>query len=426
MGYATPIYAPEQVDYRLTADCGCDQAGDAQVEERLAAESPLRWIGGGLVELDLVAGECVDPEVARALMDGRDWRTGEQLVARKKVLDPRGKVAARPLVDAVSEAAAEAGMSVSEYLGRPAATKRLERAERGMLRDGESHLLPLADAERLATAAGLALDDLYGAETVAEARKWMHHHVDVGLRGVDITLDLPKSISTAYGLAGAELAARIEEDWLASVTEAVQALEQWAAYGMSGHHGDNRQAERVESSGLIGWTTLHRSARPVDGSPGDPHLHVHVNIAHMAKGVDGKWRTIAGGGEDLHRYAHLINEIAEGRLRARLTEAYGARFERSGATGAWELAGIDEGLRRAFSRRHQQVIDLVGEGASRERQKAAARKSAEAKEEGGPDAPRQAWRARAAAELGGEEAIDAMVAAALPGPRPGSGTPSTG
>ncbi|MER6314352.1 MobF family relaxase [Streptomyces sp. NPDC001581] len=422
MGYATPIYAPEQVEYRLADDCGCDRADDAQVEYRIAGESTLRWIGGGLTELDLVAGERVDPEAAHALMDGRDWRTGEQLIARKKALDPRGKVTARVLVDVVSEAASATGKTVSEYLGQPALAKRFVRAERGILRDGESHLLPLADAERLAAAAGLALDELYGADTVAEARKWMRHHVDVGLRGVDITLDLPKSISAAYGLAGAELAARIEEAWLASVTEAVHALEEWAAYGMAGHHGDGRQAERVETSGLIGWTTLHRSARPVDGSPGDPHLHVHVNIAHMAKCVDGKWRTIAGGGEDLHRYAHLINEIAEGRLRARLTNAYGARFERSQTTGAWELAGVDEGLREVFSRRHRQVLDLAGEGASREAQKTAARKSAEAKEEAGPDAPRESWRTRAAAELGGQDAVDAMVAAALPG-RDGTAPP---
>ncbi|MEU6759412.1 MobF family relaxase [Streptomyces sp. NPDC046685] len=416
MGYATPIYAPEQVEYRLSGDCGCDQAEDSQVEYRLAGESALRWIGGGLVELGLVVGERVDPDAARALMDGRDWRSGEQLVARKTALDPRGKVTARVLVDAVAEAAAEGGMPVAEYLGRPALAKRFDRAARGILRDGESHLLPLADAERLAAAAGFDLDELYGADTVAEARRWMRHRVDVGLRGVDITLDLPKSISAAHGLAGADLAAQIEADWLASVTEAVHALEEWAAYGMAGHHGDGRQAERVETSGLIGWTTLHRSARPVDGSPGDPHLHVHVNIAHMAKCADGKWRTIAGGGEDLHRYAHLVNEIAEGRLRARLTETYGARFERSATTGAWELAGVDEGLREAFSRRHRQVIDLVGEGASREQQKAAARKSAEAKEDAGPGAPREDWRTRAATVLGGEAAVDAMVAAALPGP----------
>ncbi|MFG3001761.1 relaxase domain-containing protein [Streptomyces sp. NPDC048340] len=295
MGYATPIYAVEQVEYRLSEDCGCDREADAQVEGRLAGESSLRWIGGGLGELGLVAGERVDPAAARALMDGRDWRTGEQLVARKKVLDPRGKVTARVLVDAVSRAAAESGRSASAYLGRPALAARFARAERGVLRDGEAHLLPLADAERLADGAGLSVDELYGADTVAEARKWMRHHVDVGLRGVDITLDLPKSVSAAYGLAGVELARRIEADWLASVAEAVHALEGWAAYGMSGHHGGGRRAERVATSGLIGWTTLHRSARPVDGSPGDPHLHVHVNIARRAAARTWRSASTASG-----------------------------------------------------------------------------------------------------------------------------------
>ncbi|MCX4734438.1 relaxase domain-containing protein [Streptomyces sp. NBC_01363] len=78
--------APEQIEYRLAEDCGCDQSSDAEVEYRLAAASDLRWIGSGLTELGLVAGEPVDPDAARALMDGRDWRTGEQLVKRKQNL----------------------------------------------------------------------------------------------------------------------------------------------------------------------------------------------------------------------------------------------------------------------------------------------------------------------------------------------------
>lgn len=416
MGWATPIRAPEQVEYRLAEGCGCDQSADAQVEYRLAAERDLRWIGSGLAELGLVAGEAVDADAARALMDGRDWRTGEQLVKRKQVLDPRGKLTARVVVDAINAAAAADELTAAEYLGNDALAKRFARAERGLVRDGERHLLPVADVERLAAAAGLSADALYGKKAVAEARRWQHHHVDVGLRGVDIVLDLPKSISAAYGLAGEELAESIEAAWMASVGEAVEALEEWTAYGMAGHHGDGERAERIATSGLLGWTTLHRSARPVDASPGDPHLHVHVNIAHLARCADGRWRTIAAGAEDLHRHARVINELAEARLRARLIDQHGARFERSAETGAWELVGVTEEVRTAFSRRHQQVLDHVGAGASRDQQKAAARVTAEAKEEADAAAPRQDWRTRAAAVLAGEDRVDAMVAAALPGP----------
>ncbi|MFF2566314.1 MobF family relaxase, partial [Kitasatospora sp. NPDC058060] len=433
----TPIRAPEQVDYRLSRSCGCDVERDAQVEYRLASERDLRWIGGGLAEVGLTAGEAVDPEAARALMDGRDPRTGEQLVARKRVLDPRGKLPAHVLVDAVAALAEADGVTAAAYLGGGPLAERLARAGRGVRREGERHLLPLADVERLAAAAGLTAEGLYGADVVGEARPYAGRHVDVGLRGVDVVLDLPKSISTAWALAGGELAATIEEEWLASVGEAVAALEGWTAYGMAGHHGSGQHAERVATSGLLGWTTLHRSARPVKGAVGDPHLHVHVSIAHMAKGVDGRWRTIAAGAEDLLRHAHLTNEVAEGLLRKKLTERHGARFERSATTGAWELAGVDEGLRTAFSQRHAQVLREAGPEATRDQQKSAARRSAEGKTD--QTAERTSWRARAVATMAGDvsslldgerlvvlaeagRAVDTMVRTVLPGPGgPGSG-----
>ncbi|KOT91047.1 hypothetical protein ADK86_23950 [Streptomyces sp. NRRL F-5755] len=399
MGYATPIRAPEQVEYRL------------------ADSRDLRWVGSGLSEFGLTAGVPVDAGMARALMDGRDPNTGEQLVKRKKVLDPRGKVAAHVVVDAVRELAAADGMTAAAYLGNDRLADRFARAERGIKRDG-AHVIPVADAERLA-AAGLNADALYGADVIAEANRWKGHHVDVGLRGVDVTAELVKSISAASGLVDAQTAAAIEEDFLDSLHEAVtEVLEPAAAYGMAGHHGDGERAARVESSGLIGWITLHRSARPVDtASPGDPHLHAHINLAHLVHCADGAWRAPGAGGEEFHRYARLVNEVAEARLRAKLIEKYGARFELSDK-GAWELVGIDQRVRTAFSRRHQKIVELVGREATRDQQKAAALKSAEAKEDVGPAAPRENWRTRAAAVLDGEENVDAMVAAALPGPGP--------
>ncbi|MFD0403391.1 MobF family relaxase [Kitasatospora sp. NPDC127121] len=442
MGWVTPIRAPEQVDYRLSRDCGCDVDRDAQVEYRLASETDLRWIGSGLGEVGLTAGGPVDPDAARALMDGRDPRTGAQLVQRKRVLDPRGKVAAHVLVDAVAALAEADGVTSAEYLGGGPLAERLARAGRGVRREGERHLLPLADAERIAAAAGLDVEALYGADVVAQARPWAGRHVDVGLRGVDLVLDIPKSISTAWALAPDDVAAGIQEEWHAAVSEAVtEALEPWTAYGMAGHHGDGQQAERVATSGLLGWTTLHRSARPVDGAVGDPHLHTHVNIAHMAKGADGKWRTIAAGAEDLLRHGHLVNEIAEARLRQRLTARFGARWERSATTGAWELAGVSEQLRDAFSRRHHQVVADVGEGATRDQQKAAARRTAESKLDPDQQTERTGWRARAVATMAGDlsglddderlvvlaeagAAVDAMVRGALPGPD--GATPTAG
>ncbi|GLW19833.1 hypothetical protein Stsp01_65760 [Streptomyces sp. NBRC 13847] len=61
------------------------------------------------------------------------------------------------------------------------------------------------------------------------------------------------------------------------------------------------------------------------------------------------------------------------------------------------------------------VIDPVDAAATRAQQKPAAR-SAEARERPGPEALSQNWREHAAAVLGDAAAIDAMVAAVLPGP----------
>jgi conjugative relaxase-like TrwC/TraI family protein len=438
VGWATPIYAPEQVEYRLREQCGCDrehvaapleagaakradetqQARDAQVDYRLAAPSDLRWIGSGLREVGIEPGTAVDPEAARALMDGRDPRTGERLVQRKQELDPRGKLPAPVLVDAIAQAAAEDGMSPADYLGTPGLAARFGRAERGVLKDGEAHKVPVDDVVRLAAAAGLDAEELYGARAVAEARRWRRHRVDVGVRGVDLVADLPKSVSAAYAAAPPELQAAIEAMLLESVDESVtQALEPWCAYGMTGHHGDGQRAQRIGTSGLLGWTVLHRSARPVDSAPGDPHLHVHITLAHMARCEDGTWRTIAAGADDLMRHAHVLNELVEARLRHKLITRYGARFERSPETGAWELAGIPAELREAWSRRHRQVLAAAGREASTAQQKAAARATAEAKDEATPLADVRAhWHTFSAAVLGGQEEREAMVRAALPGP----------
>jgi hypothetical protein len=64
---------------------------------------------------------------------------------------------------------------------------------------------------------------------------------------------------------------------------------------MRGHHGDGQSAATVAGSGFLGWSKVHRAARPVAGRPvGDPHWPVHVTLANMTRGADGRWSTVAG------------------------------------------------------------------------------------------------------------------------------------
>ncbi|WP_254885845.1 hypothetical protein [Streptomyces sp. NA02950] len=143
MAWATPLGPDmQQVEYRLSGQCGCDlehqeQNGveaDAQVDYRLGDARDLEWIGGGLADVGLVAGTSVDKGQARLLMDGRHPLTGELLVAPKVAVDPRGKLQARPLAEAIEAAAAERGVSVDELLGDDKLGKRFARLARGILR----------------------------------------------------------------------------------------------------------------------------------------------------------------------------------------------------------------------------------------------------------------------------------------------------
>ncbi|MFJ8628907.1 relaxase domain-containing protein, partial [Kitasatospora sp. NPDC093550] len=116
---------PAQVEYRLAEDCGCDV--ERQIEYRMGRPRDLEWIGSGLAEVALVPGDIVDKDAARVLMAGRDPRTGDRLVRDKVEVDPRAKLSGAVLLEAVTAAAARAGVDVAELLDDDKLTDRLAR-----------------------------------------------------------------------------------------------------------------------------------------------------------------------------------------------------------------------------------------------------------------------------------------------------------
>ncbi|GAA2788919.1 relaxase domain-containing protein [Nonomuraea dietziae] len=94
----------------------------------------------------------------------------------------------------------------------------------------------------------------------------------------------------------------------------------------------------------------HRTARPVDGQAPDPHLHAHVAIANMVRGLDGRWSAIGAGGRDIHRHAHAADALLKARMRRVLTQRYGIAWKRDPVTGAREIAAIPEQTRVLFSK----------------------------------------------------------------------------
>ncbi|KPC74447.1 hypothetical protein ADL26_11155, partial [Thermoactinomyces vulgaris] len=84
---------------------------------------------------------------------------------------------------------------------------------------------------RVAAAAGVDVEDVYGPAKIAEARKHQKKRVVVGNRGYDLALDLPKSYSVLQALAPDDLSAELDRIFRESVRETVGAVEQWAAWG---------------------------------------------------------------------------------------------------------------------------------------------------------------------------------------------------
>ncbi|MEU1826668.1 MobF family relaxase [Streptomyces abikoensis] len=427
MAWVTRIVDMEQVEYRLSGNSGCYvQAGaegiaplasDAQVDYRMQAaeDSGLVWIGEGLPDAGLVAGTVLGEagkDAARALANGVHPVTGERLVRAELRAHPRSQLTGARLVEAVEAAAEAAGMEPLDlFRGKPKQRKKYETLARMVHQQGERHRLQVGSLHRLARAAGLDLADIYEAEELADARAHEDERINVRVRAYDLVADLPKGDSVLWAL----LAEQHEESFRDLVhqakREAFAQLETWIGYGLASEDG---KLQRIATGGLLGWTVEHQSARPVDDdTPGDPHLHVHIVIANLARCEDGQWRAIANGGMDLHRHARAFDALFKGRVRALAGERFGVRYERDALTRSWNVVGIPEALREHYSRRAAQVEAVAGADASREEKLRVSAETRHAKHDTGTLDLRANWRQQAQ-DLGID--IDAMIAAAAPGP----------
>lgn len=360
MGWVTVIADVQQVEYRLRESAGCGlREQDPQVDaDHLHSPTRLRWVGQGLSEVGITAGAVMtnaDLDKARHLMDGRHPDGTTVLVAPKMILDPRGKLPAVPLLQAIRNTpGATDRIAESNW-----AADRLHRADRGVTEHGETHRISLRDATKLAARAGVALADIYDQEMLDAVAEHAGHHIRAGIRGFDVTLDTQKSVGGLLAIAPPDLADQLIAIHTEAVIEAVGAIEDWAGYTLAGRNGGGYSAERVETSGLLGWIMPHQVARPSDGAVPDPHLHTHVVLAHLARGTDGEWRTIAAGGRDLHRHAAAIDTFAKARFRQLTAERLGLRWHRDPVTGAWEITGVPAGVRAEFSKRSGKVTETL-------------------------------------------------------------------
>ena len=136
---------------------------------------------------------------------------------------------------------------------------------------------------------------------------------------------------------------------------------------------------------------------------------------------DQVWRAFGSSGQDLRRYNAVLGEFAKARLRARLHDRLGIRFERDPETRESEAVGIPLKLREAWSKRSKAIRAKAGPGASAARRRVVAMQLAqlERKRAGqrvwDPVVLLDLWRTEARAVAGD---VDQAVAVAAPGPPP--------
>ena len=87
---------------------------------------------------------------------------------------------------------------------------------------------------------------------------------------------------------------------------------------------------------------------------------------------DQVWRAFGSSGQDLRRYNAVLGEFAKARLRARLHDRLGIRFERDPETRESEAVGIPLKLREAWSKRSKAIRAKAGPGASAARRRVVA------------------------------------------------------
>ncbi|SDT80783.1 relaxase domain-containing protein [Actinoplanes derwentensis] len=331
----------------------------------------VEWFGEGLRECGLDPGSIVtDDQIAavRALLNGCHPATGELLITVRKATDPRATLPAGPLVEAL-----ETGAKRIEGAGAAARFGRLQRGvarARARATQSGSHpeigppvfRAPIDDLASVARAAGVDLGDLYPAEVLALARDYARARVPAGIRGYDVILTLSEPTG-ALMATPAQDTAEMETAFTAAIRQAAEVLQQRAGYGSDSHHGRDGLTGRART-GLLGWTTVHRTACPAGGPEPVMGLHVHMTFVNMARRADGRWSTLGVNRRTIERLAGTADralqqnllqadralwaERASGPRVRRFVEEWTDRLLDTGPLTDTERAEVVDAVRRCY------------------------------------------------------------------------------
>ncbi len=334
--------------YYLTRQANCP------ADYYLGAEPAGRWLGAGAAAAGLSGP--LGPGGAdrlRALLAGR-WGDGLTLVPQLSRADPRGRLPAKPLVDAVHRRADLQAVPPSALFaqGRDRAKFEALAARVDRSRRGRAPTVSPAWAAQLAQAAGLDVRAVYraqdGTDRYAAAVRFADRRVDVRRPGIDVTISAPKSVSVLFGLGDRTVAAAVRDAHQAAVGEALEYLESVAGHGLRGHQGDGQRAAHIGTDGWIVAAFEHHTSRA-----GDPQLHTHLVVPNLLHGADGKWSAVDA--KQIYRHALTASYLYHASLRGQLTARLGVDWT-APTKGVAEIDGIPADLLGTFSTRRRQIV----------------------------------------------------------------------
>jgi conjugative relaxase-like TrwC/TraI family protein len=313
-------------------------------------ESPGRFVGSA-AQASRLEG-VASAEQVRAMFQGLDPATGEVRCAPLWRADPRSKLAAGPLLEALKQRATEQGVEL-EALAGSKALKGDVRSVEAACRSGGITRVKVETVERLSRKVlGTNPRELYGE---GFERAWAHRgkRVNERVQAFDHCFSSPKSVSLLAAGGGNEVRRKVTEARAEALKVPIRYLERYGIGVRRDHNGTDRHQA---VGGLVAVAFEHRMSRA-----GDPNAHTHVLVQNAAQGPDGRWTAL----DSDRLYAHLMaaDHLYLAAERAALTERLGVRWgpvdERSGAA---EIAGLDDrALIERFSKRSEQIHEWLAE-----------------------------------------------------------------
>jgi len=308
-------------------------------------ESPGRFLGSAAAQSGLEG--IASAEQVQAMFQGLDPATGEQRCSPLLRADPRSKLTAGPLLDALKARADNQGVEEPETLAGSKALQGDVRSVQAAFRLGGAKRVKVEIVERLCRKIlGVDPHELYG-ERFDQA--WQHRgkRVNARVQAFDHCFSSPKSVSLLAAGGSPQTRQLLAEGRAEALHVAIGYLERHGIGVRRDHNGTDRYRA---TGGLVAVAFEHRMSRS-----GDPNSHTHVLVQNAAQGPDGRWTAL----DSDRLYAHLMaaDHLYLAAERAALTQRLGVRWgpvnERSGAA---EIQGLDDRtLIERFSKRSEEI-----------------------------------------------------------------------